>query len=75
MFRTYYNNDFIYQFSVGLDRPLSKKYKNIDWRMLEVSAGSLANYPTGYYPGNGGAGPNQSNNLITFGTGIVFRSR
>ena len=73
--RTYYNNNFIYQFSVGLDRPLSKKYKNIDWRVLEVSGGSLANYPTGYYMGNGGAGPDQSNHLLTFGTGIVFRSR
>ena len=74
-FRTYYNNNFIYQFSVGFDRPLSHKYKNLDWRVLEVSAGSLANYPTGYYAGNGGAGTNQSNHMITIGTGIVFRSR
>jgi hypothetical protein len=73
--RTYYNNDFIYQFSVGLDRPLSKKYKHLDWRVLEVSGGSLANYPTGYYMGNGGAGPNQSNHTLEIGTGIVFRSR
>jgi hypothetical protein len=72
-FRTSYNNNFIYQFSVGFDRPLSHKYKNLDWRVLEVSGGSLANYPTGYY--SGGAGPNQSNHLITVGTGIVFRSR
>jgi hypothetical protein len=40
-----------------------------------VSGASLANYPTGYYPGNGGAGPGQSNYLITLGTGIVFRSK
>ncbi len=73
--RTYYNNNLIYQFSAGLDRPLSHKYKYLDWRVLEVSAGSLNNYPTGYYMGNGGAGPNQSNFLLTFGTGIVFRSR
>ena len=73
--RTYYNNNFIYQFSLGFDRPLSHKFKNLDWRMLEVSAGSLANYPTGYFMGNGGAGPNQSNYMITFGTGIVIRSR
>jgi hypothetical protein len=73
--RTYYNNDFIYQFSLGFDRPLTHKLKNMDWRVLEVSAGSLANYPTGYYMGSGGAGPNQSNHLITIGTGIVFRTR
>jgi hypothetical protein len=73
--RTYYNNDFIYQFSLGFDRPLTKKSKNLDWRMLEVSVGSLANYPTGYYSANGGYGPNQSNYMITLGSGIVFRSK
>ncbi|MGP8258511.1 MAG: hypothetical protein ACLQM6_00990 [Acidobacteriaceae bacterium] len=74
-FRTYYNNDWIYQFSVGLDRPLSHKYKHLDWRMLEVSGGSLQNYPTGYYALDGGNGVGQSNYMLTFGTGIVFRSR
>jgi hypothetical protein len=73
--RTYYNNTFIYQFSLGFDRPLTKKSKNLDWRVLEVSGGSLADYPTGYYSGNGGHGPNQSNYMITLGTGIVFRSK
>jgi len=72
--RSYYNNNMLYQFSVGFDRPLTKKSKNLDWRVLEVSVGSLAVYPTGYYNTNGGAGPNQSNYMITLGTGIVFRS-
>ena len=73
--RTYYNNDFIYQGSLGFDRPLTKKSKNLDWRVIEVSVGSLANYPTGYYSGNGGSSPNQSNYMITLGSGIVFRSK
>ena len=71
--RTTYNNNFIYQGSFGVDRQLPGKFKKFDWRVFEVSVGSLANYPTGYYPG--GAGPNQSNYLITLGTGLVFHIR
>jgi hypothetical protein len=71
-FRTTYNNNFIYQVSLGADRKLRGR---LDWRAFEVSAGALAKYPTGYYSFNGGAGPNQSNYLLTFGTGLVFRSR
>lgn len=71
-FRTTYNNNFIYQVSLGADRKLRGR---LDWRLFEVSAGALAKYPTGYYSFNGGAGPNQSNYLLTFGTGLVFRSR
>jgi hypothetical protein len=74
-FRSYYNNDFIYQVSIGADRPLSHKYKTIDWRVLELSAGTLAKYPTGYTSISGGTGTGQSNYMITIGTGIVFRSR
>ena len=66
-FRTFYSNNFIYQLSVGADK---KIHKNIDWR-VEASAGSLANYATGYYPA--GVGPNQSNYLVTLATGFVFR--
>ncbi|MGA2438824.1 MAG: hypothetical protein ABSF57_09980 [Acidobacteriaceae bacterium] len=72
-FRTTYNNDFIYQVSIGADRPLHGKFKKFDWRVIEASAGSLANYPTGYYSYNGGHGAGQSNYLITVGTGLVFR--
>jgi hypothetical protein len=68
--RLSYANNFIYQFSVGADRKL---YNKIDWRVIEVSGGALANYPTGYYPI--GAGPNQSNYMLTLGTGLVFRIR
>jgi hypothetical protein len=70
--RTYYNNDFIYQASVGADRKLRGR---LDWRVLEISAGTLAKYPTGYSSLNGGAGPGQYNYMLTFGTGLVFRSR
>jgi hypothetical protein len=68
--RTAYSNNFDYQFSVGVDHQLCKK---IDWRVAEVSGGSLANYATGYYPT--GAGPNQSNYRFTLATGLVFRIR
>jgi hypothetical protein len=71
-FRTTYNNNFIYQVSLGADLRL---HGRLDWRLFEVSAGALAKYPTGYYSFNGGAGPNQSNYLLTFGTGLVFRLR
>lgn len=68
--RSTYNNNFIYQVSVGADRHLVGR---LDWRVLEASAATLDSYPTGYYPG--GEGVNQSNYLITVGTGLVFRLR
>ncbi len=67
-FRTAFSNNFIYQFSIGADRHLKGR---VDWRVVEASAGSLASYSTGYYPG--GIGPNQSNYMITLATGLVFR--
>jgi opacity protein-like surface antigen len=67
-FRTYFSNNFIYQFSIGADKQI---HKNIDWRVVEASAGSISNYNTGYYPA--GVGPNQSNYMITLATGLVFR--
>ena len=70
--RTTYNNNFLYQASLGADHQLGHR---LDWRVFEISAGVLAKYPTGYYSYNGGAGANQSNYLLTFGTGLVFRSR
>jgi hypothetical protein len=66
--RTFYTNNFIYQFSLGVDKKIQK---HIDWRIVEASAGTLQNYSTGYYPS--GIGPNQSNYLITLATGFVFR--
>ncbi len=71
-FRSTYNNNFIYQVSVGADRHLVGRF---DWRVLEASAATLDSYPTGYYSFNGGTGVNQSNYLITVGTGLVFRLR
>jgi hypothetical protein len=68
--RTYYSNNFIYQFSVGADY---KIHKHIDWRIVEFSAGFLGSYATGYYPT--GLGPNQSNHMLTLGTGLVFGRR
>ena len=67
-FRTSYSNNFFYQFSLGADK---KIHKNIDWRVVEASAGTLADYNTGYYPL--GVGPGQSNYNITLATGLVFR--
>jgi opacity protein-like surface antigen len=67
-FRNHYSNNFNYQFSIGVDRKLKN---HIDWRVVEASAGSLANYATGYYPA--GVGPNQSNYTVTLATGLVFR--
>jgi hypothetical protein len=69
-FRGYYTNNFDYQVSVGADYKLST---HIDWRVVEASAGFLANYSTGYYPA--GIGPNQSNYTVTLGTGFVFRTK
>jgi len=74
-FRSYYNNNFIFQGSVGLDRPLPGKFKKFDWRVVEASAGSLRNYPTGFFSANGGNGPKQSNIMITFSTGLVYHLR
>jgi hypothetical protein len=67
-FRTSFSNNFIYQFSLGVDKKIHNK---IDWRIVEASAGTLADYNTGYYPA--GVGPGQSNYMITFATGLVFR--
>jgi hypothetical protein len=68
--RTTYNNNFLYQVGIGADHQLSRR---LDWRLFELNAGALASYPTGYY--TGGQGANQSNYLLTFGTGLVFRPR
>jgi opacity protein-like surface antigen len=65
--RLSYSNNFLYQVGVGVDSKLCKK---IDWR-IEADGGALANYATGYYPL--GIGPNQSNYMVTVGTGLVFR--
>jgi hypothetical protein len=75
-FHPTYTNNFIYQASLGFDRPIpGKNFHHVDWRVLEISANSLANFRTGYYNANGGAGNGQYNYTITFGTGLVFRSR
>jgi hypothetical protein len=62
-FTTHYQNNFVYQFGIGADR---KIHKNIDWRVVEATAGFLGNYTVG-------GGPGQSNYLVTLGTGLVFR--
>lgn len=64
-FATHYTNNFIYQFGFGVDRSV---HKNIDWRMVEATAGFLGNYAVG-------SAPNPSNYLITLRTGVVFRIR
>jgi hypothetical protein len=69
-FRTSYSNNLVYQFGLGFDH---KIHKDIDWRIVEATAGFLGSYNTGYYPL--GVGPNQSNYLVTLGTGLVFRLR
>jgi hypothetical protein len=66
--RTFYSNNFIYQFSLGVDKKIQK---HIDWRIVEASAGTMAHYSTGYYPV--GVGTNQSSYLVTLATGFVFR--
>jgi len=68
--RTYYSNNLMYQFGVGADY---KIHKRIDWRIVEITGGFLGNYATGYYPT--GYGPNQSNHMLTLGTGLVFGRR
>jgi opacity protein-like surface antigen len=69
-FRTAYSNNLIYQFGLGVDKNV---HKHIDWRIVEATAGFLGGYNTGYYPL--GVGPNQSNYMVTLGTGLVFRIR
>jgi len=68
--RTYYSNNLVYQFGIGADHAIAK---HIDWRVVEATAGFLQGYNTGYSPS--GAGPNQSNYLVTLGTGLVFLKR
>jgi hypothetical protein len=63
-FATYYSNNLIYQFGVGVDRKIAK---HIDWR-VEGTGGFLGNYTVG-------AGAGQSNYMITVDTGVVFRIR
>jgi hypothetical protein len=64
-FAAHYSNNFIYQLSIGDDRKLCKY---IDWRVVEATAGFLGNYQVG-------SGANQSNYMVTLGTGLVFRLR
>jgi hypothetical protein len=64
-FAAHYSNNFIYQFSVGVDRKIRG---NFDWRVVEASAGSLANYKAG-------TGTNPTNYMVTLSTGIVYRLR
>ena len=61
-FKADYQNNFLYQFGVGADRRISKRF---DWR-LEGTAGFLAQYVVG-------TGSSQSNYLITLRTGPVYR--
>jgi hypothetical protein len=65
--RLHYSNNLVYQFGFGADRPIRK---HIDWRIVEATAGFHQNYSTGYSPS--GLGANQSNYLVTVGTGLVF---
>jgi hypothetical protein len=61
--RTTYNNNFVYQIGVGVDRKIHGKF---DWRIFEATAGALNDYPVGF-------GSSQYNYLINVSTGIVFR--
>jgi hypothetical protein len=58
-----YSNNPEYQIAGGVDFTILPR---IDWRVLEVGGGSLLNYTYG-------SGVNQTNNIVTFSTGIVFR--
>ena len=58
-----YANNLEYRIAGGLDLTVLPR---IDWRILEVGGGSLVNYSFG-------SGFNQSNSLLSFGTGLVFR--
>jgi hypothetical protein len=60
-----YQNNLIYQFGIGADRQI---HKHIDWRIIEATAGFLGNYTVGTAQIG-----NQSNYMVTLGTGIVFR--
>jgi len=64
-FATHYSNNFVYQFGLGVDRRLNKHF---DWRVVEATAGFLGDYKVG-------TAANQSNYLVTLGTGIVYRLR
>ena len=66
-FATHYSNNLMYQFGFGADRKIGK---HLDWRVVEGTAGFLADYVVGYGPS-----ANQSNYLVTLGTGIVYRLR
>jgi hypothetical protein len=61
-YKSYYQNNLVYQFGIGLDRPVCK---HIDWR-VEGTAGFLGNYTVG-------VGPGQSNYIVTVDTGFVYR--
>jgi hypothetical protein len=60
-----YTNNIIYAGGIGADRKIAK---HIDWRMFEARASVLGHYQVANTPA-----PNQSNYLITIGTGLVFR--
>ena len=61
-FAAHYSNNLIYQFGVGVDKPI---HKHIDWR-VEATSGFLGDYKVG-------TGAAQSNYMITLSTGVVFR--
>jgi hypothetical protein len=58
-----YTNNWSYQFAIGADRKLKGR---MDWRVVEASAGFLNKFA-------GGANTNNSNYIITVGTGLVVR--
>jgi hypothetical protein len=60
-----YSNNFIYQGGIGIDYKIRGR---LDWRIIEANAGALGGYKVG-------SGANQSNYLINFTTGFVFRVR
>jgi hypothetical protein len=64
-YQAHYSNNFVFQYGIGVDR---KVHNKIEWRMVEATAGFLGHYAVG-----GTALPNQSNYLVTLGTGLVFR--
>ena len=64
-YATNYQNNLIYQFGLGVDRQI---HHRIDWRIVEATAGFLGDYTVGVTPI-----ANQSNYMVTVGTGLVFR--
>jgi hypothetical protein len=62
-FAAHYSNNFIYQFGVGVDHTIRGR---LDWRVVEADAGFLGGYVVGH-------GSNQSNYMIDFTTGLVYR--